>query len=228
MNFFPMSQLPEFLSLKRIFWTESYRTSRLLRRLIPLARNVEHLYLTQSIALRMDDTLDFSALPNLQRLGLGIVGQNLISSILQFDLQNLTRLNCSPSFLNSPNFPVLRSLRRLEVFGSRSTISFRTIFSRCPRLQELSYDVWNSMSEPEGEPAPLACIRLHSAVSVVRDWTPIETHFGLFISTEFPRVPRLVLHGTWHRVVTDPLFARFQDGLRARGWQFEFPEGNVR
>ncbi|KAJ7842421.1 hypothetical protein B0H13DRAFT_2286749 [Mycena leptocephala] len=220
--------LPEFHSLKQIYWTESYMASALLRRLIPVAPNLEYLFLTQSTSLRAADSLDFPTFSNsLHRLGLGSVGLNLVSCIFKVDLQNLTRLNCPPSLLNLQVVPVLPSLHTLVLFGSRTNIPFSTIFARCPGLRELCYDVWNSFSDPQGERSPLSCIRLHSAVSVVRDWSFIENHFGLFLSPQFPRFQRLVLHGSWYGVVGTALFTRFKDGLRAQGCQLEFPENHV-
>ncbi|KAJ6572300.1 hypothetical protein B0H19DRAFT_1373119 [Mycena capillaripes] len=222
--------LPEFHSLKHIYWTESYLTSDVLRGLIPNAPNLEYLYLTQSTCLRVDDNFDFPAPPSLRRLGLGGVGLprlEFVSSIFQSDLRNLTRLNCLPSLLNLPDFPALPSLRTLELFGSRSNIPFTTIFTQCPRLRELNYNVWNGVSAPEGEHSFISCVRLHSAVTVVRDWRPIENHFELFRSPAFPKLLRLVLHGSWYRVVGNPLFTQLRDGLRAQGCQLEFPEGHV-
>jgi len=125
---------------------------------------------------------------------------------------------------DSPIFP---SVRVLELFGSHGYISFDSIFSRFPHLQELSYDVRNSLVRPRGQQSALSCIRLHPAVSVVREWTTIENNFKLFHSPEFPRLQRLVLHGSWHQVVDHASFAPFRDGLRAQGCQLEFPEGQV-
>jgi hypothetical protein len=221
-------QLPEFHSLEQVYWTESYMSSGLLRRLVPVAPNLEYLFLTQSTTLKVDaDALEFPALSGLQRLGLGRAPLNLVSFFFHANLQTLTRLTCPPAIFILPHFPHLPSLRTLEFFGSRTNIPFATIFSHCPRLRELSYDVWNTFSDPEGGQSPLSCIRLHSAVSVIRDWSFIESNFELFLSPQFPRLQRLVLHGSWYRVVGNDLFTRFQDGLRAQGCQLEFPEGHV-
>ncbi|KAJ7669483.1 hypothetical protein DFH06DRAFT_185200 [Mycena polygramma] len=219
-------QFPEYRSLKQMYWTESAVSAALLRRLIPVAPNLEYLYI-QSANLRADQILDLPAIPRLRRLGLGRLHFPFVYTM---DLQNLTRLTCPASLPNMPQFPVFPSLRTLELFGSRTTLSFKIIFSRCPRLRELCYDVWNSPVEPEEAQAqpPLTCIRLQSAVTVVREWALLEAHFGLFLSPKFPRLQRLVLHGSWHRVVDTALFTSFRDGLQAQGCQIEFPEGHVR
>ncbi|KAJ7191178.1 hypothetical protein GGX14DRAFT_601056 [Mycena pura] len=148
---------------------------------------------------------------------------------MRIDLQNLTLLHCTPLFLAHPDFPAsLPRVTILRLFGSRSHIHFGTVFAQFPRLQELTYDAWNRLSPPTGgEPVPLSLIRLHSAVTVVRDWIPIEDHFTLLGSPAFPEVKRIVLYGTWHRVVADAHFLRFRSALHARGCQLEFPEGNV-
>ncbi|KAJ6594750.1 hypothetical protein B0H19DRAFT_1247395 [Mycena capillaripes] len=100
---------------------------------------------------------------------------------------------------------MLPYLHTLKIFGSRSIIRFSTIFACCPSLWELCYDVWNIVGDPQGEQAPslLLCIRLHSAMMVVRDWVPMEQHFELFLSTEFRRLQRFVMYGSWHSVIAD-------------------------
>ncbi|KAJ7908655.1 hypothetical protein B0H13DRAFT_2331161 [Mycena leptocephala] len=191
----------------------------------PGGPNLEHLLLTESRSLRAADSLDFPAFSNsLYRLDLGSVGLNLFSSIFKVDLQNLTRLNCPLWALNIQTVPILPSLHILVLFGSRTNIPFSTIFARCPRLRELCYDVLNAFSDPQGERSLLSCIRLHSEVW---DWSSIERHFGLFLSPQFPRLQRLVLHGNWYGVVGTARFTPFQDGLRAQGCQLEFPEAYV-
>ncbi|KAJ7670363.1 hypothetical protein B0H17DRAFT_1085921 [Mycena rosella] len=222
--------LPTFHFLRHIYCTELLLNSGLLSRVLAASRHLESLFvypMEQSMDLLVSH---FPAIPSLKRLGFHRVVHGTVLTLLQMDLQGLTRLQCSPSTLSLAEFralPSLPSLHTLDIFGSRSTIPFPTIFSRCPRLRELSYDVWNDASPPQDEKTSLSCIRLHSAVTVVRDWIPIERHFGLFISNEFPRLQRLVLCGTWHRVVADAQFARFRDGLRELGCRLEFPEGSV-
>ncbi|KAJ7117494.1 hypothetical protein C8R44DRAFT_879058 [Mycena epipterygia] len=221
-------RLPTFGFLRHVYWTESFLASTLLRSVLRVAPNLKYLFLKPSTNLKADadEALGLPAIPNLERLCFTQFAGSSASYILRLDLQRLTRLNCAPSHLTL-DFPTLPSLHTLEIFGSRSIIRFSTIFACCPRLRELCYDVWNAVGEPQGEqsPSPLLCIRLHSAVTVVRDWAPIEQHFGLFLSPEFRRLQRLVMYGSWHRVVADARFSRFRDGLRAQGCQLEFPEG---
>ncbi|KAJ7737715.1 hypothetical protein B0H16DRAFT_103086 [Mycena metata] len=224
--------IPNLDSLKHIYWTHSDMALDLLLKLIPLAPNLEYLFLTDSKTLRSEREFDFPALPSLQRLTLGPAHSHLTNSIfLQLDVTNLTRLYCIPTVFHQ-DIPTLPSLQTLELFGSRSHIPFTTIFLRCPRLRELRYDVWNGVFEmrlDEPRTAPLPCIRLHSAVAI-RSWTPtepIEAHFSLFLSPKFPRVQRLVLHNSWHQIVNKPWFAPYRDGLRELGCRLEFPEGNV-
>ncbi|KAJ7096156.1 hypothetical protein C8R44DRAFT_989431 [Mycena epipterygia] len=223
-------QLPTFHALRHVYWKESmiFLSYDLLRKVLRTSPNLECLfvsYISTPHSIPTDADHDLPAILRLKRLG--IVGPTA-SAFFQIDLQRLTRLNCAPSHVMLPDFPLLPALRTLELFGSRSNIPFSTIFARCPRLKELCYDVWNGVSEPREEQSPLSCIRLHSAVTVIRDWTTIEAHFGLFISPEFPRLQRLVLHGSWHRVVADARFTNFRDSLREQSCQVEFPEGYLR
>ncbi|KAJ7749201.1 hypothetical protein B0H16DRAFT_892302 [Mycena metata] len=224
--------IPNLDSLKHIYWTNSDMALDLLLKLIPLAPNLEYLFLTDSKTLRSEREFDFPALPSLRRLTLGPLQANLIGSIFrQLDVTNLTRLHCIPTVFHR-DIPTLPSLQTLELFGSRSNIPFNPIFFRCPRLRELRYDVWNGSSVEIGsdiQTTLLPCIRLHSAVAI-RNWTsiePIEAHFSLFLSPKFPRVQRLVLHNNWHQIVNKPWFAPYRDGLRELGCRLEFPEGNV-
>ncbi|KAJ6510894.1 hypothetical protein C8R45DRAFT_965520 [Mycena sanguinolenta] len=216
-------------SLRHIYCEESAKNSAFLRRLVALAPNLEYLFLSHSPNFQTDEeALAFPTISNLRRLSVVPVVPNLTTAILKTGMQNVTRLTCSPSLFRLPDLPVFHSLRLLDLFGSRSNIDFASIFSQCPRLEELCYDVWSTFHEPEQKHAPLACIRLHSAAYVVRDWTPIKEHFRHFLSPEFPHVQRLVLHNAWYKVIDDPLFAPIRDGLRAQGCVLEFPEGYVR
>ncbi|KAF8164430.1 hypothetical protein K438DRAFT_2067061 [Mycena galopus ATCC 62051] len=190
-----------FYALKHIYWGETARDSALLRSLIAVAPHLEYVFLSSSTVVVTDsEARAFQPIASLRRLTLVSASASLTASILKADLHNLTRLNCSPSLFTIANVPVFASLRVLELFGSGSSIPFKAIFSRCLRLRELCYDLWNSLSAPEPEPSLplLSCIRLHSAVTVVRDWSSIHNHFGLFISPDFPRFQRLVLHGSWY------------------------------
>ncbi|KAF7333406.1 hypothetical protein MVEN_02356400 [Mycena venus] len=219
-----------FQFLKQIYWAETALDSTLLRSLIRVAPHLQYLFMSSSTVLATDsETRAFPPIAHLRRLTLVSASEILAASILKADLHNLTRLNCSPSLFAIADVPVFASLRMLELFGSRSIIPFKVIFLRCPRLWELCYDVWNSLSSPEPEHSfpPLSCIRLHSAVTVVRDWSSIQSHFGLFVSADFPKIQRLVLHGSWYRVVDNTLFTPFLNDLRAQGCQVEFPEGQV-
>ncbi|KAJ7197460.1 hypothetical protein GGX14DRAFT_471364, partial [Mycena pura] len=217
--------------LKRVYWTETRHTSGLLCKLVPIAPNLEYIFLSESThpTQRTIKALNLPQIPSLRGLGVGDRYIHSIVTILQIDLQNLTLLHCTPLFLAHPDFPAsLPCVTILRLFGSRSHIHFGTVFAQFPRLQELTYDVWNRLSPPTGdEPIPLSLIRLHSAVTVVRDGLPIEDHFTLLASPAFPAVKRIVLYGTWHRVVADARFSRFRSALHARGCQLEFPEGNV-
>ncbi|KAF8184092.1 hypothetical protein K438DRAFT_1124270 [Mycena galopus ATCC 62051] len=217
-------------SLTHIYWSESEMTSALLRKLITLAPTLESLFLMNSAVLQSDpEAMTFPPIPRLRRLGLVPASLSLTTSILQINLQNLTRLTCSPSLFLISDAPIFPSVRTLELFGSRSTIQFAGIFARCPRLRELCYDVWNGILELEDEQrSHLECIRLHSAVTVIRDWSSITSHFALFVSPQFPKFQRLVLHGSWYRVVDDAAFAPSRQNLRTLGCQLEFPEGIVR
>ncbi|KAJ7191191.1 hypothetical protein GGX14DRAFT_579162 [Mycena pura] len=223
-----VTQLP---FLKRIYWTETRHASGLLRKLVPIAPNLEHILLLESIypTQRTKEALSLPHIPSLRGLYVRDYNIHSIGTILQIGLQNLTLLHCTPLFLTHPDFPAsLPRVTVLRLFGSRSHIHFGTVFAQFPRLQELNYDVWNSLSPPTGgEPIPLSLIHLHSAVTVVRNWIPIEDHFTLFSSPTFPVVQRIVLYGTWHRVVADPRFSRFRSALHARGCKLEFPEGHV-
>ncbi|KAJ7150840.1 hypothetical protein C8R43DRAFT_1005373 [Mycena crocata] len=228
-------QLP---SLRHVYWRESFLSGGLLRNLLLVAPNLEFLYLSDSSILQVDRTdtaPDFPPIPSLQRLvhylGSSLdTGTKSIVSILKADRRRLTRLHCNPKLLDLLSFPELPALRTLELFGSRGIIPFAEIFASCPRLQELCYDVWTGMSPwPTSTQveSPLSLVRMNSAVTIVRDWRSIEDHFDRLLAPGFPRIKRLVLHGTWHRVVPDERFARFRAGLHEQGCQIEFPEGRV-
>ncbi|KAJ7093463.1 hypothetical protein B0H15DRAFT_947585 [Mycena belliarum] len=235
--------LPELLALRHVYCSELLIDSRLLIEVLQTSPNIEYLSVMQSPYTLPVDALALLGLPaiaNLKGLALPLlVRQAIPSSIFRMNLQGLTRLHCFPSTLALAEFPTLPSLHVLEILGSRSTMFFPLIFSRCPRLHELCYDVRNSQSlrcyDVQGRLTPLprssslSIIHLHSAVTVEYDWLSFRAHFGLFLGPGFPVFPRLVLHGSqWHRVVADPKFtSRFVYGLRRRGCRLEFPEGHV-
>ncbi|KAJ7742165.1 hypothetical protein DFH07DRAFT_44733 [Mycena maculata] len=225
--------LPTFHFLEHIYWTESFKTSAALRAILPAAPNLEHLFLVPSSSLipAPAEERELPSIPNLRRLACSGFLRASVSYILELDLRRLTRLSCAPSHIALPDFPTLPVLATLELFGSRQSIQFATLFARCPRLHTLCYDVWNdlvALDSAPSPPVPLTYVRLHSAVTVVRDWVPIEQHFELFFAPEFPRIARLVLDGSWHRAVADARFSRLLDCLRAQECQLEFPEGFVR
>ncbi|KAJ7484241.1 hypothetical protein FB451DRAFT_1554818 [Mycena latifolia] len=221
-------ELPTFLSLRHIFCAELLIDSLLWRRIFRASPNLEYLFVSRSPSSTMHvDSIGLPPITSLKRLGFPQLARPMASVLLQMDLLGLTRLQCSPSDLSLLDFPTLPSLHTLELFGSRSTILFPAIFSRCPCLRELCYDVWNDVSPPREEHPSLSCIRLHSAVNVIRDWTPIEEHFALFLTPDFARLKCFILYGSWHRVIGAAQFTRFRDGLRERGCELEFPEGHV-
>ncbi|KAJ6510896.1 hypothetical protein C8R45DRAFT_1207719 [Mycena sanguinolenta] len=139
----------------------------------------------------------------------------------------------------APPFPDIPSLRRVAVHATRHLafpslrilhlfgriFPFTFIFSQCPRLQELCYQVPSGLFGPKEKRAPLSCIRLHVSHTLVQDWRRIQKHFRLFLSPAFPQIQRIVLHGSWHEVIDEALFAPIRDGLRAQGCVLEFPEG---
>ncbi|KAJ6599916.1 hypothetical protein DFH09DRAFT_1355932 [Mycena vulgaris] len=230
--------LPEFGSLRRLYWAEWLMASRLLHKVIQASPNLELLFVPPSSTqlTKINDRLEFPDLPNLNSLGFPQAQPSMASSLLRIDLRHLNRLQCSVPTVSSADFPLLPSLYTLELHGSRSNIPFSTIFPRCPRLRELCYDVWNRFSRPRDEQpsvsylrqqSSLSCIRLHSDLSVIRDWGPIEGHLGLFLTPDFAPLQRLVLYGSWHHVVADRRFTRFRDGLRELGCRLEFPEGHL-
>ncbi|KAJ7093467.1 hypothetical protein B0H15DRAFT_159301 [Mycena belliarum] len=226
--------LPELLALRHVYCSELLIDSYLLTVVLETSPNIEYLSVTRITFTPPNDPYalavgELPAIANLKRLAFPpLLRRAMPSSLFWMNLQGLTRLQCSPTNLALEEFPTLPSLRVLEIFGSRSIILFPVIFSRCPRLHELCYDVWNRISPPNAARSSLSVIRLHSAVTVVRDWTTIETHFRLFLDPGFPALRQLVLHGSWHRVVADLKFpSRFPHRLRERGCRFEFPEGNV-
>ncbi|KAJ7636729.1 hypothetical protein FB45DRAFT_907194 [Roridomyces roridus] len=216
---------PTFESLKHVYWTESVVTSEFLRGLLAAAPNLEHLFVQPSGQLEFPPAgeLSLPSLPHLRRLE--CINLDNHAGVVQLDLTRLVRLNCGPRL----PFPAVPALVTLKLFGSRKTIDFASIFERCPRLRHLSYDIWNAVVAPASQQAVLVLdeMRLHSVVTVIRDWRPIEEHFSLITSPEFPHVKRLVLEGMWYRVVGDVRFMPFKEGLRARGVQLEFPEGFV-
>ncbi|KAK7028499.1 hypothetical protein R3P38DRAFT_3314971 [Favolaschia claudopus] len=235
-------QLGPFHSLTHIYWTEATCNAPLLRKILAMAPNISFLFLTNSTTLPTDvRALPFpesDALQKIKRLSLVPSCSSLNNALLTgMNLQTLTRLACSASFFaenaesesNSPP-PVFPFVRVVELFGSRSTIPFNAIFLRCPRLQELCYDVWSTILEPEKPHRLLSSIRLHSAVTVVRDWATIKNHFNLLLSPTFAtKLQRVILYESWYRVVANKeVFDPFRDALTLLGAQVEFPEGYVR
>ncbi|KAF7321080.1 hypothetical protein HMN09_00195400 [Mycena chlorophos] len=109
--------------------------------------------------------------------------------------------------------------------------------SRRPQAAPLSA---NSKAPPSSASDPrmrarareLSVIRIHSAVSVLRDsdWSNITELFGILTETtdlEFPRARRVVLYNMWRNVVEHGNFKPRREALRARGCRLEFPEGCV-
>ncbi|KAK7022980.1 hypothetical protein R3P38DRAFT_3396629 [Favolaschia claudopus] len=235
-------QFGPFHSLTHIYWTEATCNASLLRKVLAMAPNISFLFLTNSTTLPTDvHALPFpesDALQKIKHLSLVPSCSSLNNALLAgMKLQTLTRLTCSASFFAAdaesepdPPPPVFPFVRIVELFGSRSTIPFNAIFLRCPRLQELCYDVWSTILEPEKPHRLLSSIRLHSAVTVVRDWATIKNHFNLLLSPTFAtKLQRIVLYNNWYRVVANKeVFSPFRDGLTLLGAQVEFPEGHVR
>ncbi|KAJ6579401.1 hypothetical protein B0H10DRAFT_2083317 [Mycena sp. CBHHK59/15] len=220
-------ELPQFDFLRHIYCSESLIASGLLHQVLRASPNLEHLF--ASSEPRGNGLANLAALPALKTLGLPVLGRSAYatSSLLQMDLRGLTRLQCTSVHLLSLEFPFLPSLHTLEIFGSGTTIPFSSIFTRCPCLRELCYDIWNNVTAPQGEQSTLSCIRLHSAVAVVCNWPAIERHFELFLTPEFPTPERVVLYGSWDSVVAHTRFPPVRNRLRARGCQVEFPENHL-
>ncbi|KAJ6543164.1 hypothetical protein B0H19DRAFT_1172923 [Mycena capillaripes] len=218
-------ELPQFDFLRHVYCSESLMASGLLHQVLRASPNLEHL--VASSAPRGNGLANLAVLPGLKTLGLPVLGRSASSSLLQMDLRSLTRLQCTSVHLLSSEFPSLPSLHTLEIFGSGTTIPFSLIFQRCPCLRELCYDIWNSVTAPQGEQSTLSCIHLHSAVAVIIDWPTIERHFELFLTSEFSTPQRIVLYGRWDSVVADTRFLPVRNSLRAEGCQVEFPENHL-
>ncbi|KAJ7636734.1 hypothetical protein FB45DRAFT_1056033 [Roridomyces roridus] len=223
----PAISLPTFEFLKHVYWTESIMTSELLRLLLAAAPNIEHLFLQPPsyLGLPEEDALTLPALPHLRRLEFpGFIEH---PGVQLLDLNQLTRLNCASRL----EFPPLPALETLNLTGPHQGIDLSLLFARCPRLRELTYDVWSSVIAPSPNHPPHAALdelRLHSSVTAdVYNWRPIKEHFNIFVSPMFPHVRRLVLEGAWTEIVHDRRFTPFRDGLYARGCRLEFPEGVV-
>ncbi|KAJ7056171.1 hypothetical protein C8F01DRAFT_1257979 [Mycena amicta] len=221
----------KFPALKYIYWNETETSFGLLRQLVSAAPRLEGLFLADSEIPneRANEELNLpSPIPSLRRLSIANLGPSSTDSILNVDLHRLTSLTCTPTFI--PILPNLPSLQKLHIFRSRGTINFNIILGRCPRIDEISLDVWNGFTNPpelEMEVTEVSLIRVHSAVYVVREWSNIQELFATLTSEGFPLVRRVVLHNTWHRVIADPKFVPILDGLRGRGCHLEFPEGHV-
>ncbi|KAJ7467320.1 hypothetical protein B0H11DRAFT_2197400 [Mycena galericulata] len=135
-----MLHLPQFPLLKRIYWTESCMASGLLRRVLEVALNLEHLFLSDSATIKADTAgvLVFPPIPSLRSLGFGRFSS--VSRILQGDLQHLTHFTCPPTLLILAHFPVLPSLHMLTISGTHTSIPFPRIFSCCLCLREIRYN----------------------------------------------------------------------------------------
>ncbi|KAJ6597327.1 hypothetical protein B0H10DRAFT_2087727 [Mycena sp. CBHHK59/15] len=185
---------------------------------------LRHIYCSESLIAsepRGNGLANLAALPALKTLGLPVLGRSAYatSSLLQMDLRGLTRLQCTSVHLLSLEFPFLPSLHTLEIFGSGTTIPFSSIFTRCPCLRELCYDIWNNVTAPQGEQSTLSCIRLHSAVAVVCNWPAIERHFELFLTPEFPTLNASYFMGAGTLSLRIP--------VACEGCQVEFPENHL-
>ncbi|KAJ7249375.1 hypothetical protein C8J57DRAFT_1356815 [Mycena rebaudengoi] len=230
-------QLPPLPYLRRIYWWNSSCVSALFLTVLHAAPNLQFLSLNSSSASDAVGTDPLPALASLQWLSLSGLSmaptlQPLSTStipipILRTDIYHITRLTCRPSHFIYPDFPTLPALQTLELFGSNSNTHFPIIFARCPNLRELCYDVWNTLTTPHDKLSSLSCIRLHSAVHVVRDWTRLQAHFHFFLDSSVPDLSRVILYGKWHSVITHANFVPLREGLRARGCRLEFPEGRI-
>ncbi|KAJ7164414.1 hypothetical protein C8R46DRAFT_1352155, partial [Mycena filopes] len=224
--------LPDFFSLTRIYWTESYVASALLRRLVAAAPNLNHLFLSHSSALRQDSpqAVVLPPLPSLTRLGIGRLASLGMPLILPADLNRLTHLTCTPPLLILTDFPLLSAVNTLTLCGARTTVPFARIFSRCPRLQTLCYDARNQLWVPAkgAADAPLACIHLQLPANVGSSlwWATVEAHFVLFLAPEFPRVQRVVLHGGRADVIANPRWVDIRTDLQKRSCEVKFWEGD--
>jgi hypothetical protein len=219
--------LPQLPILTHIYCSESLIASGLLHQVFRASPNLEHLF--ASSAPRANGRVHLAAPPGLKTLGLPVQGRSASapSVLLQMDLRGLTRLQCTSVHLLSDEFPFLPSLHSLEIFGSGTPIPFPLIFTRFPCLRELSYDIWNSITAPQGTQTPLSCIRLHTAVAVVTNWSAVERHFELFLAPGFSAPARIVLDGRWDSVVADDRFPPVRARLRAAGCRVEFPESQL-
>ncbi|KAJ7238399.1 hypothetical protein C8J57DRAFT_1373838 [Mycena rebaudengoi] len=184
------------------------------------APNLQFLSLNSSSASDAVGTDPLPALASLQWLSLSGLSmaptlQPLSTStipipILRTDIHHITRLTCHPGALRiQQQYPL------------------PIIFARCPNLRELCYDVWNTLTTPHGKLSSLSCIRLHSAVHVVRDWTRLQAHFHFFLDSSVLDLSRVILYGKWHSVITHANFVPLREGLRTRGCRLEFPQGRI-
>ncbi|KAF7318366.1 hypothetical protein HMN09_00345400 [Mycena chlorophos] len=232
----PLEGAGVFAALTHIFWTETQTSAGLLGRLLSAAPNLRGMYLTDSgtaLERGTDPIANLpSALPSLRNLTLGTLDRLSLQSILAVDcFRRITTLTCHPNWLTL--LPTLPALHTLRLFGSRTTIDFRVLFEICPVVEEISLDVWNRFVRPDPQTMKpgheLQLIRLHSAVTVVRDWSNIQEFFGMLVAPGFPVVQRVVLHNAWYRVIHDLNFGPVREMLSGSPSEvrIEFPEGSL-
>ncbi|KAJ7663865.1 hypothetical protein DFH06DRAFT_1324377 [Mycena polygramma] len=218
-------ELPPLVSLKRLYWIESWWSSPLLHSVLRAAPNLEHISLSSSSTIGFDPGAEppFPTLPQLRSLALPQLNTQCVRALLRTDLTQLTHLTIAPAHFAWDPFPVLPPLCTLALIEhpAPTRVPFPAILARCPTLCELRYDVRAAPVPPENtQAAPaLACIRLHLAPA--RGFSTAEgVHAALLLGPAFGALERVVLDGSgWS--VNERVRCPEWEQLRARGCRVE-------
>lgn len=219
------AQLPPLPSLRRLYWIKSLWSLGLLRSVLSVAPNLEHLSLSCSsgfVPKAASHTL------RLKSLALRRLGEPSARAMLGTDLTRLTRLTIDPAHLAcAPDaLPALHTLALVAPPApTPTTVPFPAILARCPNLHELRYDARSQATPPvEAQVAhALVCVRLRCDGPLVLG-VPDQAHVVVLCGPAFGALERVVLEGPgWGCAKAHagwPVWTR----LRARGCRVDGDE----
>ncbi|KAJ7636757.1 hypothetical protein FB45DRAFT_1024856 [Roridomyces roridus] len=227
-------QIPPLLELRELYWVHSYWSSELLLKVLQLAPNLTHVCLLTSstIGADADESPRVPTLQHVETLSITCLDSRFVRALLRSDLRSLVDLTIDPGHFNWSNFPILPGLRKLTLSAHPmpTVVLFPAIFTRCPNVRDLRYDVRSRVQPPEVEgagavAAGLVCIRLSLPVSTVNVWN-VEDQCQLLVQPAFAGIERVVLEGRWSdsdvKVKVGPSLQNLRNALLARGGELVY------